>query len=100
ILQCHFSPEHFFFGIYGQSQTFTEESCLFPKVCDHEQTAEIGWLLYSARQQDEERVSAMISSLVNETIGAKWRPIRTNDRQRAALTNPQERTYALHLEGS
>jgi hypothetical protein len=42
----------------------------------------------------------MISSLVNETIGAKWRPIRTNDRQRAALTNPQERTYALHLEGS
>jgi hypothetical protein len=73
---------------------------LFPKACDHECTSEIGWLLYSARQQDEERVSEMISNLVNETIGAQWRPIRTNDRQRAEPTDPQDRVHALHLEGA
>ena len=30
---------------------------IFPKACDHERTAEIGWLLYSTRQQDGERLS-------------------------------------------
>ncbi len=39
---------------------------LFPKASDHEETAEIGWLFYSVRQQDEERLSEMISCLVNE----------------------------------
>jgi hypothetical protein len=55
---------------------------IFPRACDHERTAEIGWLLYSTRQQDEERLSELLSSLVQETIGAKWRPIRSNDRNR------------------
>jgi hypothetical protein len=43
----------------------------FLKACDHEDTAEIGWLLYSVRHQDEERLSEFISCLVNENVGVK-----------------------------
>ncbi len=42
---------------------------IFPRACDHERTAEIGWLLYSTRQQDEERLSELLSSLVQEQLG-------------------------------
>jgi hypothetical protein len=73
---------------------------LFPKACDHERTAEIGWLLYSTRQQDEERISELISLLVQAPVGEKWRPIRTNDQFRKDLPTNQERVYALHLEGA
>jgi hypothetical protein len=34
---------------------------LFPKASDHETAAEIGWLLYYTRSQDEERLSELIS---------------------------------------
>jgi 3-deoxy-D-manno-octulosonic-acid transferase len=37
---------------------------IFPKACDHERIAEIGWLLYSTHQQDEECVLDLISNLV------------------------------------
>jgi len=73
---------------------------IFSKACDHERTAEIGWLLYSTRQQDEERISELISNLVNAKVGAKWRPIRCNDRNCKEPSDPAERTYALHLEGA
>jgi hypothetical protein len=72
----------------------------FPKASDHEETAEVGWLLYSTRQQDEERISEMISNLVKEKVGAKWRPIRINDRNRKAPEDTSPRTYALHLEAA
>jgi len=71
---------------------------LFPKASDHEETAEIGWLFYSVRQQDEERLSEMISCLVNENVGVEWRPIRCNDRNRKAVEDPSTRIYAVHLE--
>lgn len=60
----------------------------------------MGWLLYSTRQQDEERISELISNLVHETFGAKWQPIGTNDRSRKASENNTPRTYALHLEAA
>jgi len=47
---------------------------LFSKACDHERTAEIGWLLYSTHQQDKERILEMISKLVQESVRAKWYP--------------------------
>jgi hypothetical protein len=73
---------------------------LFPKACVHEETLEVRWLLYSVHQQDEERLSEMISTLVNEYVGAKWRPIRCNDRNRKATEDIAPRTYAIHLEAS
>jgi hypothetical protein len=48
---------------------------LFPKASNHEETAEVGWLLYSMHQHDEERVSDLISNLVKEKVWVKWRPI-------------------------
>ncbi len=73
---------------------------LFPKASDHETAAEIGWLLYSTRSQDEERLSELISELVQEKVGAKWRPIRVNDRYKKNTFNASNRAYALHLEAS
>jgi hypothetical protein len=73
---------------------------LFSKACDHERTAKIGWLLYSTHQQDKERISEMISKLVQESVRAKWHHTRTNDRFRKEPAANQERIYALHLEGA
>jgi len=72
---------------------------IFPKASDHEETAEIGWLLYSTHYQDEERLSDLMSNLAQERIGVKWRPIRTNDRYRKDPEDNTKRTFALHLEG-
>jgi len=47
------------------------ENGLFPKASDHEDTAEVGWLLCSTRQQDEERNPDFISNIVKEKVGAK-----------------------------
>jgi hypothetical protein len=84
----------------ARSSLMNLDYCIFTKACDHERTSEIGWLLYSTRQQDEERISELISNLVNAKVGAKWRPIRCNDRNRKGPSDPTERTYALHLEGA
>jgi hypothetical protein len=73
---------------------------IFPKASDQEETAEIGWLLYSTRYQDEERFSELLSTLVQERIRAKWRPIRTNDRYKKDPKDPTKRMFALHLEGA
>jgi len=73
---------------------------LFPKASDHETAAEIGWLLYSTQSQDEERLSELISELVQEKVGTKWRPIRVNDRYKKDTSDASNRTYALHLEAS
>jgi hypothetical protein len=73
---------------------------IFPKACNSERMAEIGWLLYSTHQQDEERISELLSSLVNERIGAKWCPIRSNDRNHKEANDTTECTYEIHLEGA
>jgi hypothetical protein len=41
---------------------------IFPKACIHKEISEVGWLLYSTRQQNEERFSELIYNLVNQTI--------------------------------
>ncbi len=73
---------------------------VFPKASDHEETAEIGCLLYSTRVPDEERIGIMLSLLVRENIGVKLRLIQTNDRYRKDPGETTPRTFALHLEGS
>jgi hypothetical protein len=42
----------------------------------------------------------MISNLVNENVGAKWKPIHCNDTNRKAADDIAPRTYATHLEAS
>jgi hypothetical protein len=38
---------------------------IFPKACIHKEISEVGWLLYSTRQQNEERFSELIYNLVH-----------------------------------
>lgn len=72
---------------------------LFPRASDHESAGEIGWLLYSTCQQDEERISDLLSNLMKDKIGAKWRTIRTTDfSEKKEPEDPSTRTYAIHLE--
>jgi DNA-binding transcriptional regulator GbsR (MarR family) len=75
---------------------------LWPKASDHEAAAEIGWLLYSTRLQDEERIASMISYLTGELIGAKWKPIRTTDgyNRKKDPVDPTELVRAIHLESA
>ncbi len=75
---------------------------LWLKASSHESASEVGWLLYSTRQQDEGRLAETFSSLSGENIGVKWRPIRTTDgsnRKKDSLDD-SERVYALHLEAA
>ncbi len=50
-----------------------QDFSLWPKASDHELASNVGWLLYSTRQQDEERIAEKISQLTGERIGAKWK---------------------------
>jgi hypothetical protein len=77
-----------------------QEFSLWPKASDHELAADVGWLLYSTRQQDEERMAEMISSLSGKKIGIKWKAIRTTDgiNRTKDKDNNSSRVYALHLE--
>ena len=74
----------------------------YPRASDHEDSAEVGWLLYSTKYQDSERLSEMFSSLTQEKVGVKWKAIRTNDRFRKETNNdsPTEVTFAMHLESA
>jgi hypothetical protein len=73
---------------------------IFTKACDHEVTAEIGWLLYSNRQQDEERLLELLSNLIQEKIGVKGQPICSNDCNRKEDQAKAARVFALHIEGA
>jgi hypothetical protein len=73
---------------------------LWPKASDNENTADVGWLLYSNRAQDEERLSNLLSEITGENMGVKWKPIRAttaNIRQKDQ-TPSEEKVKALHIE--
>jgi len=73
---------------------------LWPKATDNENTIDAGWLLYSTRAQDEERLSSLLSELIGENIGVKWKPVRssTGSARRKDQAAPEEKTKALHVE--
>jgi hypothetical protein len=74
---------------------------LWPKASDHELATDAGWLLYSTRLQDEERIADLMSSLTGEKIGAKWKPIRTTEgAQKIKQPDNNSRVSAIHLECS
>ncbi len=85
-----------------QSSLRNSEMGLYPRASDHENAADVGWLLYSVRQQDEERLSWLLSSLIGETVGVKWKLIRTTDGFQKRDTNdstPPVKVSAMHIEG-
>lgn len=76
---------------------------LWQRAIDAEQVTELGWLLYSSRQQDEKRLSDLLSSLTGEKIGARWRLIKTNTSPRRRInegTSDAPAVRAIHLECS
>jgi hypothetical protein len=71
---------------------------LYPRALDHEAPGEIGWLCYSIRLQDEERLSALLSDLCEDIIGVKWKMIRTSDGFKKWDPTDKSRPFALHVE--
>jgi len=73
---------------------------IWPKASDNENTTDAGWLLYSTRAQDEERISALLSSIIGENLGVKWKPIRVSSGITRRKDQPadQEKIKALHVE--
>ena len=75
---------------------------LWPKASDNENTMDVGWLLYSTRAQDEERLSALLSRITGEKIGVKWKPIRSSNAniKKKDQSPAEEKITALHVECS
>lgn len=76
---------------------------LWKRPTDCEQVSEVGWLLYSTRMQDEERLSELLSKITKEEIGIRWRPVRTStnfNRRKADQPPPDPNSIvrALHIE--
>jgi hypothetical protein len=72
---------------------------LWPKASDHELATDPGWLLYSTRQQDEKMITELLSTMMGEKLGVKWKAIWTTGATRIKdKDNEAARVYALHLE--
>lgn len=72
---------------------------LWQRPTDCEQVSDIGWLLYSSRHQDEQRLATLLSTLIGEPIGVRWRPVRTTSTFQRNMPTPVNVVRALHLEG-
>ncbi|MFN9982261.1 MAG: hypothetical protein ACK53Y_20205, partial [bacterium] len=61
---------------------------------------DVGWLLYSTRNQDEERLTALLSRITGENVGVKWKPIRarTFSPRKNEKQESEEVVRALHVE--
>jgi hypothetical protein len=51
-------------------------------------------------EQDEERLTHLLSTTIKENIGVKWKPTRTSAGwgKKKVVDNPSERISALHIE--
>ena len=73
---------------------------VYPKASNHENSSDAGWLLYSTRQQDEERLAYLLSMLTGELLGVKWKQVRTTEGYKKRDPNDTSpRVMALHIEG-
>jgi hypothetical protein len=84
----------------AQSALANQDFSLWPKPSDNENASDVGWFLYFTRAQDEERLTQLLSHLIGENIGVKWKPIRTmaGGFKKKEEGNPNEKIYALHIE--
>ncbi len=74
----------------AKSSLENNEFSLWPKASDNENTTDVGWLLYSTRAQDEERLSSLLSRLTGENLRVKWKPIRANNANIKKKDQPAE----------
>jgi hypothetical protein len=84
----------------AQSALANQDFSIWPKPLDNENASDVGWLLYSTRAQDEERLTQPFSTAIEENIGGKWKPIWTmaGGIGKKEADNPNERIYALHIK--
>lgn len=76
---------------------------LWKRTTDCERVSEVGWLLYSSREQDESRISQLLSKMLKVCIGIRWRPVRTStsfrrNKEPTNVANPPAVVRALHIE--
>jgi len=73
---------------------------LWPKASDNETATDVGWLLYSTRHQDEERLGSLFSRLTGENFGVKWKLVRTTTgpNRRKDPQDTADKVNALHIE--
>jgi hypothetical protein len=92
------------FSIFMDKAKYSLENndfSLWIKALDNENTTDVGWLLYSTRAQDEERLTDMLSKLIGENIGVKWKAIKTSSNTRKKdQPSSEEKIRALHVECS
>ena len=50
-----------------QQSLENQDFSLWPKASDHELATDVSWLLYSTRQQDEERIAEIMTKLTGES---------------------------------
>jgi len=91
------------FSIFIEKARYSLENgdfSLWPKASDNENATDVGWLLYSTRNQDEERLTSLLSKVTGENIGVKWKPIRASTFSSGKKGNqePAETVRALHVE--
>jgi len=60
----------------------------------------VGWLLYSTRQQGQETLASLLSTLSGYNLGVKWKPIRTTTglNRKKDPQDLSETINALHVE--
>jgi hypothetical protein len=92
------------FSIFMDKAKYSLENndfSLWIMASDNENSTDVGWLLYSTRAQDEERLTDMLSKLIGENIGVKWKAIKTSSNTRKKdQPSSEEKIRALHVECS
>jgi hypothetical protein len=91
------------FSVFMDKSKFSLENndlSLWPKASDNENLTDVGWLMYSTRVQDKERLSALLSELTGEKKGVKWKPIRSSKEaiRKKDQVPAEEKVKALHVE--
>jgi hypothetical protein len=72
---------------------------IWPKACDHEIATDVGGLLYSMRQQDEEHLALLLSDVTGEKLGIEWKTIRTSGSfKKKDPSDTSHIAHALHKE--
>jgi hypothetical protein len=73
---------------------------LWPKASDNGMATDVGWLLYSTRQQDEERLAPLLTTLSGYNLGVKWKPIRMTKglNRKKDPQDLSEKINALHVK--
>jgi hypothetical protein len=59
----------------AQHALANQDFSLWPKPSDNKNASDDGWFLYATREQDEKRLTYLLSQIIGENVGVKWKPI-------------------------